>query len=217
MSLRIKALLLAASLGLGAVAVVWVRHAGSGDAPGSARPGARAIELRASMRKLWVDNVLWMRKYLVAATSGSPGAKAAAARLALHQERLGRALAPEASAAVGAKLTDLLKSRAGIADEVVAAARARSESALASAAARWHRNARDISALLAVVNPARWDRETLLGSLDEHGRLTTREIVARVDGSAADDAAAFAQSVERAISTGDALAAGAAKCAPKPR
>ena len=37
--------------------------------------------LKAAMRRLWADHVIWTRQYIVAAVAGGPDADAAAARL----------------------------------------------------------------------------------------------------------------------------------------
>jgi CTP:molybdopterin cytidylyltransferase MocA len=63
--------------------------------------------LRAAMRRLWADHVIWTRQYVVAAVGDTPDAQAAAGRLLKNQEDIGNAVVPFYGEAAGAGLTDL--------------------------------------------------------------------------------------------------------------
>src|SRR5438445_5094141 len=109
--------------------------------------------LKAAMRKLWADHVIWTRQYIVAAVAGAPDAEAAAARLLRNQEDIGNAVVPFYGAEAGAGLTDLLKSHILIAVDLIDAARAGDKRRFARHDRRWDRNADEIAAFLAGANP----------------------------------------------------------------
>src|SRR5262245_66544573 len=77
--------------------------------------------LRAAMRRLWADHVIWTREYIVAAVAGAPEAEQAAGRLLKNQEDIGNAVVPFYGDAAGSGLTDLLKQHILIAVELIEA------------------------------------------------------------------------------------------------
>lgn len=50
--------------------------------------------LQHALHRLWTDHVVWTRNYVVAATSKSPDASAAATRLMKNQADIGQAIVP---------------------------------------------------------------------------------------------------------------------------
>jgi CTP:molybdopterin cytidylyltransferase MocA len=65
--------------------------------------------LKAAMRRLWADHVIWTREYIVAAVGDRPEADSAAARLLKNHEDIGNAAVPFYGEEAGSALTDLLK------------------------------------------------------------------------------------------------------------
>src|SRR5215467_3779649 len=86
---------------------------------------------KAGMRKLWSDHVIWTRQYITSAVADSPDTDAAANRLLLNQEHIGKAVVPFYGEAGGAALTNLLKQHIMIAVELVAAAKANNQTKFA--------------------------------------------------------------------------------------
>lgn len=195
------------------VAVVMV--AACTSAPNDARmigaqPAAissNALELRQGMRDLWADHVVWTRAYIVAALADDPSASSALDRLMRNQEELGSAIAPYYGAAAGAGLTELLKEHISIAGEVVGAAKAKDDSKLKDADARWHRNAEEIAAFLSAANPS-WSQVDLVRMLNEHLSLTTQQATFRLERNWREDTATFDRIYEQAMMMADALSAG---------
>src|SRR5438128_6090626 len=89
---------------------------------GSAVPNEETASLRAALRRLWGDHVVWTRQYIVAATAGTADAEAAAGRLLRNQEDIGHAVVPFYGEEAGAALTALLKGHILIAVDLVNAA-----------------------------------------------------------------------------------------------
>src|SRR5262245_39992043 len=55
---------------------------------------AKVIELRITLRDLWVDHVIWTRQYIVAAAADAQDTDSAAQRLLKNQEDIGNAIKP---------------------------------------------------------------------------------------------------------------------------
>lgn len=195
------------------VAVVMV--AACTSAPNDARmigaqPAAissNALELRQGMRGLWADHVVWTRAYIVAALADDPSAASALDRLMRNQEELGSAIAPYYGAAAGAGLTELLKEHISIAGEVVGAAKAKDDSKLKDADARWHRNAEEIATFLSAANPG-WSQVDLVRMLNEHLSLTTQQATFRLEQNWREDTATFDRIYDQAMMMADALSDG---------
>ena len=95
-----------------------------------------------------------------------------------------------------------------IAAEIIAAAKAADQGALADAQARWRQNADTIAALLNRVNPRHWKRAAPRAMLGEHLRLATDEAVARLQGDWEADVRAYDRVHRHALGMADALSAG---------
>jgi hypothetical protein len=174
--------------------------------------GSRAA-LGTAMRDLWADHAVWTRLYIMAATSDSPDAEAAANRLLANQEHIGQAIVPYYGQEAGTKLTALLKDHILVAVDLVAAAKANDQAKLADADRRWHANAADIATFLSRANP-NWPRAAVESMMNEHLALTTQEAVARLKKNWNDDVAAFDKIFDQAMMMADALTEGIVKQFP---
>jgi hypothetical protein len=165
------------------------------------------LALRSDMRKLWEDHVTWTRLAVISLVSGSPDTKATVTRLLRNQTDIGNAIKPFYGNAAGAALTKELRAHILIAADVIAAARAGDQAKLAAEQARWRANAADIATLLSRVN-SHWHRAALVAMLGEHLRLTTQEVVARLQGKWGADVAAYDRIHLHALHMADTLSAG---------
>jgi hypothetical protein len=166
-----------------------------------------AAGLRAALRKLWTDHVIWTRQYIVAAVAGTPDAEASAGRLLRNQEDIGNAVVPLYGEAAGARLTELLKDHILIAVDLVAAAIKGDKRAFARHDKRWDDNADDIAAFLAGANP-NWPEDDVRDLLAQHLSLTKGEAVARLQQDWAGDVAAFDDIFTEILTMADALTDG---------
>jgi hypothetical protein len=160
--------------------------------------------LRAAMRKLWSDHVIWTRQYIVAAVAGTPDADAAAGRLLKNQEDIGSAVTSYYGKEAGDGLTALLKEHIMIAVDLVAAAKSDDKDAFAKHDARWTDNASRIASFLAGANP-NWPEKDVLDLLSLHLKLTKDEAVARIGGDWAADVKAFDDIFNEILVLADAL------------
>ena len=176
-----------------------------------AAPGAvtaKELSLRNDMRRLWEDHVTWTRLAIISLTTGSPDTNATVARLLRNQGDIGNAVKPFYGRAAGAALTVELREHIMIAADLVAAAKAGDQDGVATAQARWQRNADDIAALLHRANPRQWPLATLKAELRTHLRLTTQEAVARLQADWTGDVAAYDRIHRHALHVADLLSTG---------
>jgi hypothetical protein len=166
------------------------------------------------MRVLWEDHITWTRLAIISLTSGSPDTQATIGRLLQNQTDIGNAVKPFYGRAAGEELTKLLRGHILIAADLIAAAKAGDQTALAGAQARWQQNADDIAMLLSSANP-NWKRAALKAMLAQHLKLTTEEAVARLQGDWGADIAAYDRVHRHALGMADALSAGLIKQFPK--
>ena len=149
------------------------------------------LALRQGMNKLWEDHVTWTRLAVISLTTGSPDTQATVARLLRNQTDIGNAIKPFYGAAAGKQLTALLREHILVAADLIAAAKAGDQEALATQQARWTANADRIAALLSKANPRFWKPGEMRAMMRSHLRLTTDEVVARLQGNWAADVRAY--------------------------
>jgi hypothetical protein len=217
-SARVAALLLVATLATRADAQVPTTSKGDVTVPDR----INADQLRAGMRRLWVDHVIWTREYIVNTIEADPSVDAATSRLMKNQVDIGTALVPFYGKAVGDSLTVLLKQHIVIAGELVAASRALSvakattnedNAKVLAADQRWRANAIAIATLLSSVNPY-WPMNDLNAMLNEHLTLTALEGKTRLDRNYSEDVATFDRILTQSLVMANALSEGIIKQFP---
>ena len=181
----------------------------------SATVTRKELAFRGEMRRLWEDHITWTRLAVISLINGSPDTNATVARLLRNQADIGNAVKPFYGKAAGNALTRELRAHILIAADLIAAAKAGDQAKLAEAQTRWERNADDIAALLNRANPRHWSRTALRAMLDEHLRLTTAEVVARLGANWEADVAAYDQVHRHALGMADTLAIGLVKQFPR--
>jgi hypothetical protein len=184
-----------------------------GTAP--ATTTAKAFALRADMRVLWEDHIVWTRLAIISLTTGSPDTQATVARLLENQTDIGDAVKPFYGKAAGNELTRQLRVHILVAADLVAAAKAGDQAKLGEAQARWQQNAKEIAAVLASVNPRYWKAGAVEAMLGVHLKLTTQETVARLEGKWAADVAAYDKIHRHALMMADTLSSGIVKQFPQ--
>jgi hypothetical protein len=175
---------------------------------------AKELKLRNGMRQVWEDHITWTRLAIISLTTGSPDTDATVARLLRNQTDIGNAVKPFYGNAAGAELTKLLREHILIAADLVAAAKAGDDQAVAAAQKRWEANADQIARFLSSANP-HWKLRSMRAMLREHLRLTTREAVARLQGNWVADVAAYDEIHRQALHMADMLSTGIVKQFPK--
>ena len=176
---------------------------------------SKQVAIREGMRQLWEDHIVWTRLAIISLTTASPDTEATVGRLLENQTDLGNAVKPFYGKAAGNKLTAELRRHILIAADLIAAAKAGDQAKLAEEQARWAKNADDIAAVLASVNPRFFKLAVLKAEMAMHLRLTTEEAVARLQGNWAADVAAYDKIHRHILHMSDYLSDGLVKQFPK--
>jgi hypothetical protein len=187
----------------------------SDRAPTRAAVSRKEVALRNEMRRLWEDHIVWTRLAIISLTTDAPDTEATVARLLQNQTDIGNAVKPFYGKAAGNELTAQLRQHILIAADLIAAARAGDEPALADAQARWQQNAEQVAAVLHSVNPRHFERAVLEAEMNMHLELTTQEAVARLHGDWAADVAAYDAIHDHILHMADYLSAGIVKQFPR--
>jgi predicted component of type VI protein secretion system len=166
------------------------------------------------MRRLWEDHITWTRLAVISLTTDSPDAEATVGRLLQNQTDIGNAIKPYYGAGAGEALTGLLREHILIAADLIAAARAGDQDGVASEQARWTANADEIAALLSSANPRFWKLGPMKAMMHDHLRLTTDEVVARLQQDWAADVQAYDRIHRQILHMADMLSTGIVKQFP---
>lgn len=175
---------------------------------------APAVELKTSMRKLWVEHVGWTRNVILCLVDGTPGTEQAVNRLLQNQVDIGNAIKPYYGEAGGKKLTELLYAHISISTEVVKAAKAEDAIAFDEANKKWYANADQISEFLSKTNP-NWALADLKLMMNEHLKLTTDEATQRINKDYDADVLAYDKVHNGILKMSDMIADGITKQFPE--
>lgn len=189
-------------------------HAGVDGSRGKGTITQKELALRNDMRRLWEDHVTWTRLAIISLTTDSPDTEATVGRLLQNQTDIGDAIEPFYGEAAGDELARLLREHILIAADIIAAARAGDGAGVAEGQARWRANADEIAAFLNAANPRSWKLRHMQAMLYEHLRLTTEEVVARLQADWAADVAAYDEIHVQALEMADELSTGIVKQFP---
>jgi hypothetical protein len=174
----------------------------------------RTVAFHDEMRRLWEDHVTWTRLAIISLTTGAPDTDATVGRLLQNQTDIGNAIKPFYGDAAGEELTRLLREHILIAADLIAAAKAGDQTAVAQAQARWTANADEIASFLANANPRSWPLDEMKEMLHDHLRLTTDEVLARLQADWAADVRAYDEIHVQALGMADMLSNGIIKQFP---
>jgi len=170
-------------------------------------------DLRAGMRKLWEEHIVYTRGYIISALAGMDDTGKVAERLLKNQDDIGNAIKPVYGEDAGKKLAALLRDHILIAADIVAAAKAGDNNGVAAGQKRWTGNADDIAVFLASANP-NWKLQDLKDMLYKHLALTTTEVVSRLKKDWAADIAAYDEGHDHMLMFADMLSDGIVKQFP---
>lgn len=169
---------------------------------------AGILAIHDNMRLLWEQHILWTRQVVVDVAADLPSLTHSVERLLKNQEDIGNAIKPYYGEAAGNNLTDLLKTHITVAAEILNAAKAGNQTALAAANATWYANAFDIAVFLNTANPTNWASADVQAMLEEHLALLMEEATARFNGDYAADAVAFDKTQVQILKMADVLSHG---------
>lgn len=170
-------------------------------------------ELRAAMRKLWEDHIIYTRNYIISALANLEDKDAIATRLLKNQDEIGKAIQPYYGADAGKKLSSLLREHILIAADVVTAAKNGDKDVLDKNQKKWTENADQIAVFLSSANP-NWKKDDLKDALHKHLELTTEEVTSRLKKHWEGDINSFDNGHEHILIISDVLSDGIVKQFP---
>jgi hypothetical protein len=175
---------------------------------------AKQLAFHDAMRKLWEDHVTWTRLAIVSFISDLPDLQATEARLLANQEDIGDAIKPYYGKKAGAKLTALLKQHILGAVDLMAAAKAGDQAAVAKADAAWNANGRQIADFLHSANPRNWPQKEMRSMMQTHLDQTLKEAVDRLGGKHAAEVRDYDAIHAHILEMADMLSSGIVKQFP---
>jgi hypothetical protein len=155
------------------LATMLLTEAAAAD-PKPTSPG----ELRIAMRRLWDDQLVFTRNFIISTLAMDRDQGPCADYLLQHQTTMADALMPYYGDEASARLAALLRTHAELTAELVRSISAGEIDTLARQRAYWVGNVQEIAAYLATLNP-RWKREQLERRLETYLELTMDEIAGR--------------------------------------
>ena len=202
---------------LALVASLLFGWAGSGQAAdihqSTARAGSHAITARQlsfhdHMRKLWEAHVTWTRLAIVTFADGSASFDATATRLLRNQQDIGDQFARFYGTRKGNHLASLLHDHIAIAVEILQAAKAGDDGAVADASKRWYANAQDIADFISSLDRHVWPRADMRSMMKTHLDQTLAEAVDELTGHYHAGIREYAEIEHHILEMADTLSAG---------
>ncbi|WML44583.1 acetylglutamate kinase [Neobacillus sp. PS3-40] len=132
------------------------------------------VRLRNAMRLVWEQHVYWTRMTINSIAFDLPDLDAVTARLLRNATDMGNLLKPFYGNRIAAKFSNLIREHLLIAAELVKAAKAGNQNAVADAERRWYANGEEIAEFLSRINPF-ISRDEFQEMFFEHLALTTKE------------------------------------------
>ncbi|MER3601672.1 MAG: hypothetical protein C4339_03035 [Nitrososphaerota archaeon] len=178
-----------------------------GAAAAPKAPSERAIQLRLTLRELWVDHAFWAREAVLAAkTANSPAFDQAAQQLDANAQQLASAL-DQFYPGAGAQALSLLRDHIKFVVAYAVAALTGNSTGQSQAVQRMTANADAIASFLSQANP-NWPRQAVSAALAGHVGLHKAQIDAITASDWARDATVWGQMLQNARAIADTLASG---------
>jgi hypothetical protein len=172
-----------------------------------------AAKAKSEMRKLWQDHVVFMRSYLVSATSDSADTHDAANRLLQNQGAIVTLWTTYYGESNARKIGILLRDHVMISADIIKAANANDKDRWSELQRKWEANARNMAAFLASTNP-NWNAADLEILTQRYLELLGDQVSARMNQDAAADAKAYELAHNHMLRFADVLSDGIARQFP---
>lgn len=206
-------LLLLLCLALFSSPIVLEAKEGSGEVQQKDDLGPDKEKFREDMRKLWTDQVVWTRNYIVSAVGGLPDQANVQARLQQNQLDMVHVLKTFYGEEAGNQMWKLLQDHFLIAGKMIEAAKSQNRLDVKTYSTDWYQNADDIANLLSGLN-TNWSLNELRDLLHTHLQLISDSVTARIDKEWDMDIAALDKGTDQITELADVLADGIIKQFP---
>lgn len=165
------------------------------------------MHLMNELRKLWEQHVYWTRLFIISALEELPDLEAATKRLLRNPTDFANVLEIYYGGQKSDAFRQLFEEHLKIAASIVNSAKQGNTKAVEQYSNIWNRNADQIAAFLAGINPF-WTEGEWKNLLHDHLRMTSDEVAARLSGEYIKDIIIFDMSEEQALAMADFMAAG---------
>ena len=182
--------------------------------PRSPRISRASLNLNQEMRTLWEQHDVWTRLTIESIVFRLPDERSVIRRLLRNPEDFADALRPFYGRRLSAQFARLLTEHLTIAAELVRAAQAGRADRVADAERRWFRNAREIGAFFAQINPF-WSEERWREMLFDHLRLVETEAVQMLQGNYQGSIATYDAVEEQSLEMADEMWRGIVRQFPR--
>ncbi|MDF2788299.1 MAG: hypothetical protein K0S25_2158 [Bacillus sp. (in: firmicutes)] len=172
------------------------------------------VSLKSSMRLVWEQHVYWTRLTIISLAFNLPDVDFVTARLLRNATDMGNLLKPFYGNKIASKFSNLIREHLVIAVELVKAAKAGDQKAIAAAERRWYKNGEEIAKFLSRINPF-ISREEFQKMFFEHLALTTQEAVLILQKDFQSSIAVFDKIEAEALQMADTITVGIVKQFPK--
>ncbi len=175
---------------------------------------AQEVSLKDAMRLVWEQHVYWTRLTIISLTFDLPDVDFVTARLLRNATDMGNLLNPFYGKKIATKFSNLIRGHLEIAVELVKAAKAGNQKAVAAAEKRWYQNGKEIAKFLNEINPF-ISRDEFQKMFFEHLALTTQEAVLILQQDFKSSIAVFDKIESEALQMADTISIGIVKQFPK--
>ncbi len=134
----------------------------------------RQLELVNTLRRLWMEHVMWTRSFIISTAANLPDLDAVTKRLLRNPADFAAILSRFYGEPNARKFESLLRDHLLIAAALVNAAKAGDTKTADEQRQKWYANADDIAAFLSEINPF-WSRENWQAMLYDHLKMTENE------------------------------------------
>ncbi|WP_026693869.1 hypothetical protein [Peribacillus kribbensis] len=170
--------------------------------------------LKSSMRLVWEQHVYWTRLTIINLAFNLPDVDFTTARLLRNATDMGNLLKPFYGDRIAARFSNLIREHLLIAVEVVKAAKAGNQRAVAATERRWYENGEEIAEFLSRINPF-ISRDEFQEMFFEHLALTTQEAVLILQKKFQSSIAVFDKIEAEALQMADTITVGIVQQFPR--
>lgn len=165
------------------------------------------INLMNELRKLWTEHVMWTRLFIISALAELPDLEVTTDRLLRNPSDFAKVLEIFYGKQKADTFQNLLEEHLKIAASIVNSAKEQNAKAVEQYSTLWYRNADQIAAFLAGINPC-WAEDEWRNLLHDHLRMTADEVTARLSGEFSKDRLIFDMIWEQSLAMADYMASG---------
>jgi hypothetical protein len=174
----------------------------------------KEVRLKSSMRLVWEQHVYWTRMTIISLAFNLPDVDFVTARLLRNATDMGDLLRPFYGNRIAAKFSSLIREHLVIAAELVKAAKAGDQKAVAAAERRWYANGEEIADFVSTINPFISEKE-FKEMFFEHLALTKSEAVFILQKDFKSSIAVFDKIEAEALQMADTITVAIVKQFPK--